>query len=128
MLPYLLFTLFALCLFVSVSFAAAMVILIGSVVERDKTKMLDAFKGLGSCLVPAAPLGIMILSVYVNGVPLVPDLAVSVGTSDQTSALMGGIVTVLFTLVQVLHRYKKARSPSGQSEAEEVQTLTSDVH
>jgi hypothetical protein len=37
-------------------------------------------------------------------------------------------VTVLFTLVQVLHRYKKARSLSGQSEAEEVQMLTSDVH
>jgi hypothetical protein len=81
-LPYLLFTLFALCLFVSVGFAAAMVTLIGSVVERDKAKMLDAFKGLGSCLVPAAPLGIMILSVYVNGVPLMPDLAVSVSTRN----------------------------------------------
>lgn len=90
MLPYLLFTLFGLCLFVSVSFAAAMVILIGSVVDRDKAKMLDAFKGLGSCLVPASPLGIIILSVYVTGVPLVPDLAVSVGERDQIAALMGG--------------------------------------
>jgi len=82
LLPYMLLFLFAFAFSLLLVFVGTIGILIESVVKKNKKNMVDALKGLYSCVVGGALTGILILSFEENRLPLVPDLAVSVGERD----------------------------------------------
>ena len=65
----------------------------------------------------------MIFCVKVDGIPLIPDVAVSISDRDQIAALMGGIVTLCFTLAHIIRAHRK-KNEEGE---EEMQMLAGDV-
>lgn len=86
--------------------------------------ILDGLKALGGCLFLDATTEFMIYSVKVKGIPLTPDVAVSISARDQIAALIGGIVTLCFTVAHIIRTHSKK---DEESEGEEMQRLTGDV-
>lgn len=123
-LPFMLFILFALCTLVALSALGVIGMLGESLVQRNSTKLVEALKGVGACLVIGALAGYMIFCVYANGIPLIPDVAVSIREKDQVAALIGGIVTLCFTLGRIILR---SRIKGKENEGEEMQALASNM-
>jgi hypothetical protein len=114
-LPFILFMLFALCILVPILTLGVVVMLVKGLRAGDNKRMVEGLKGLGGCLFVAALAGYMIFCVYDNGVPLIPDVAVSITERDQIAALIGGIVTLCFTLA---HNF--GSSEEEENEGEEI--------
>ena len=114
LLPFMWFALFSMSAFISVGFVVAIFALIMSLIKRDKTDALEALKASGGCLILGFFFpGLMIYRALANGIPLVPDLAVRISERDQVAALIGGIVTLCFTLEDV-YRSGKLSSKSEE--------------
>jgi hypothetical protein len=122
-LPFMLFRLFVLCTVVPLSTLGGILMLVEAVRDMDKTKFLECLKVLASCLVVGGIAAYMIFSVRVNGIPLIPDVAVSISEKDQIAALLGGVVTLCFTLGHIV----LSKVKEEESEGEEMQRLASDV-
>jgi hypothetical protein len=122
-LPFLLFLLFVFCTSIPILTLGLVIMFVEVLRERDRKKLVEALKSLGSFLFVVALAGYMIFCVYVNGVPLTPDVAVSITEKDQIAALLGGIVTLCFTLGHIF----RSRIKEEKSEGEEMQRLASDV-
>jgi hypothetical protein len=113
-LPFLLFMVFCCCLGFVVCFFGSIYLLCVSIIKRDKKGAIYALKAWGCCLCLGVFLpGFMILCVYVNGVPLIPDLGISLFERDQIAALIGGMVTICFTLA---HIYRSRKSKKDEVE------------
>lgn len=120
LLPVVLAFLFLFCAWASLSTLGWIVALIDSYRERD----YDGRKGLGGSESAAVMAGFMIFGVKVNGIPLTPDVAVSISDRDQIAALIGGIVTLCFTVTHIIRAQIKIEE---EAEGEEMERLTGDV-
>ncbi|KAE9370155.1 hypothetical protein N431DRAFT_426592 [Stipitochalara longipes BDJ] len=125
-MPFLLFILFALCLLVPLAGLGAIGMLVAALRKRDKKELVEALKSLFSCVFVAVFPGIMLLSVKKNGIPLVPDVGVSLRERDQIAALLGGVTTILFTVWHAFLRLAEKEEKEG--DPEELQTLAAHVH
>jgi hypothetical protein len=93
--------------------------------KKDRAQSLEALKTLaGFMLLWVITFPAMYLSR--NSVRLVPDLGIRVTERDQLATLIVGIATLCFTLQELLRR-KELESTSGESEQEELQTLSGDA-
>lgn len=92
--------------------------------ERDLKIMLDGLRDLVGCMFLAVLTGLMVYGVKVYGIPLIPDVAVSISDRDQIAALMGGIVTLCFTIAHIIRAHSKKKE---KGEREEMERLTGGV-
>jgi hypothetical protein len=123
-LPFMLLVLFLLCALVPLGTLGWIIALTESYKERDMKIMLDGLKGLGGCMFLAGMTGFMIFAVKVNEIPLIPDVGVSISDRDQIVALIGGIVTLCFTVAHIIQAHSKK---DEVGEGEEMERLTGDV-
>lgn len=123
-LPFMLLVLFLFCASVPLSTLGWIVALTESYKERDMKIMLDGLKGFGGCVFLAAMTGFMIFSVKANVAPLIPDVGVSISDRDQIAALIGGIVTLCFTVAHIIRVHSKK---DEEGEGEEMERLAGDL-
>jgi hypothetical protein len=123
-LPVILLVFFFLCTLVPLGILGTMNGLIESYRESNREKMVEGLKSLGGCVFLASVAGYMLFCVRVNGIPLIPDVAVSISDRDQIAALIGGIVTLCFTVAHIIRAHRKK---DEEAEREEMQRLAGDV-
>jgi hypothetical protein len=101
-LPVILLVFFFLCTLVPLGILGTMNGLIESYRESNREKMVEGLKSLGGCVFLASVAGYMLFCVRVNGIPLIPDVAVA-------------------------HIIRAHRKKDEEAEREEMQRLAGDV-
>jgi hypothetical protein len=124
LLPFILAFLFLFCAWASLGTLVWIVAYIESCYWCYRERDYDGPKGVNGSVWAAVVAGFMIYYVEVNGIPLTPDVAVSISDRDQIAALIGGIVTLCFTVTHIIRAYSKK---DEEGEGEEMERLTGDV-
>ncbi|KAF7554446.1 hypothetical protein G7Z17_g2910 [Cylindrodendrum hubeiense] len=107
----------------ALSFLGSVGMMIESCMKRNMADFVEALKTLGAVIIIAAITGVMVFVFFSDKLRLVPDLAVTVGERDQLATLIVGVVTLTFTLLDVIRDWQ----PDTEIDNEEMQTLNTDV-
>jgi hypothetical protein len=123
-MPAILLAFFFLCILVPLSTLGGILALKESYMARNREKKVEGLKGLGGYVFLAVLAGLVIFCVKFDGIPLIPDVGVSISDRDQIAALIGGIVTLCFTVAHIIRAHSKK---DEEAEREEMQRLAGDV-
>lgn len=124
-LPFMFLILFASAIFFGLGFVASIAMMAEYAWKRNGEKCLEGLKmflvsGVMGAMIP----GLMIWITYVQDIRFVPDLAIEVTERDQLAALIVGIITLGWTVFEIVRR--RMEEKVSEEGGEELQSLNPD--
>ncbi|KAN0106718.1 hypothetical protein V8E51_009594 [Hyaloscypha variabilis] len=127
-LPFWLFVLFATCLLVPLAVFGGLGMLCTALWKGNRKEIREGVRNLVSCVVLAVFMGVLWPAMLSGGIPLAPDVGVSLKERDQIAALLGGVATLLFTVGRLVRKFVQEREEEREGEVEELETLAGHAH
>ncbi|EMT66478.1 hypothetical protein FOC4_g10006883 [Fusarium odoratissimum] len=123
MLPVMLTIIYLFTAFIGLAFLTGIIMLAWSMIERNYKDTVEALKGLGGCIFFGGMLVVpSMLMIHRDRSTTIPDLAIRVSERDQLATLIGGAVTLTFTVVDVFRNSFRERHEE-EAPDEEMQIL-----
>jgi hypothetical protein len=119
MLPVMLTFIYLFTVFIGLTFLTGIIMLVWLMIEKNYKDAIEALKALGGCIFFAGMLVIpSMLMIHRDRSTTIPDLGIRVSERDQLAALIVGVVTLTFTVVDVFRNFYRERHREEVADAE----------